>query len=194
MHRDHQREEQSESNRIRLLSRGSSSSILNNRSASLGASMLTASMFDDPVRERGRLGSNIASMGDGMGKPTERVANPCLVTDAAEPNAILRMRDDDTRALENRGRSNPVSRGDLSFKAVREMTDLSRSDLILTIMADNKMCDCGRGTRIQFAYGRYLKWRRCHRCLTRTSPLWIVPEKILYALWQMEAEAGGLTD
>lgn len=177
--------------------------------------MPTASMFDDPVRERGRLGSIIAGMGDTTGKPTERVANPCLVTDAAEPNAITgsmkrlhegdngrnpldrdpeRMRDDDTRALENRGRSNPVSRGDLSFKIALGMTDLSRSDLILTIMPNNKMCDCGRGTRIQFAYGRYLKWRRCHRCLTRTSPLWIVPEKILYALWQMEAEAGGLTD
>lgn len=165
--------------------------------------MLTASMFDDPVRERGRLGSSIiASMGDGSGKPTERVANPCLVTDAAEPNAILRMRDDDTRALEKDG---PMKRAigyserrtasNLSLNSRGPlMTDLSRSDLILTIMADNKMCDCGRGTRIQFAYGRYLKWRRCHRCLTRTSPLWIVPEKIVYALWQMEAEAGGLTD
>jgi len=53
--------------------------------------MPTASMFDDPVRERGRLGSIIAGMGDGTGKPTERVANPCLVTDAAEPNAITPM-------------------------------------------------------------------------------------------------------
>ena len=144
--------------------------------------MLTASMFDDPVRERGRLGSYLVSMDERTGAPTERVANPCLVTDAAEPNAILRMRDDDTRALE------------LGARGHASMTDLPRTDLILTIMDNNKMCDCGRGTRIQFAYGRYLKWRRCHRCLTRTSPLWIVPEKILYAFWQMEAEAGGLTD
>src|SRR5216683_864181 len=99
--------------------------------------MPTASMFDDPVRERGRLGSIIAGMGDGTGKPTERVANPCLGTDAAEPNAILRTRDDDTRALD---------------EPLGAMSTLSRSDLVLLFMPMPKMCaSCPRGSRLQFA-------------------------------------------
>ena len=135
--------------------------------------MPTASMFDDPARERGRLGSIIAGMGDGTGKPTERVANPCLVTDAAEPNAILRTRDEDMRAL--------------GGPAKPDMSDLLRSDLVLVFVPDRKMCaSCPRGSRLQFAYGRWLKWRRCRRHLTTT-------EKAVLVLKLMEAEAGGLT-
>jgi hypothetical protein len=135
--------------------------------------MPTASMFDDPVRERGRLGSIIAGMGDGTGKPTERVANPCLVTDAAEPNAILRTRDEEAWALD---------------EPLRAMSVLSRSDLVLVFMPDRKMCaSCPRGSRLQFGYGRWLKWRRCRRHLT-------VDEKAVLVLKLMEAEAGGLTD
>jgi hypothetical protein len=135
--------------------------------------MPTASVFDDPVRERGRLGSIIAGMGDGTGKPTERVANPCLVTDAAEPNAILRTRDEDTRALD---------------EPFRAMSYLSRSDLVLVIKPDRKMCaSCPRGSRLQFAYGHWLKWRRCRRHLT-------IDEKAVLVLKLMEPEAGGLTD
>ncbi|SRR6266480_4161116 len=141
--------------------------------------MPTASMFDDPGRERGRLGSKVAGMGDNTGKPTERVANPCLVTDAAEPNAILRTRDEDTRALEEMVIKAYL--GDL-------VSDLSRSDLVLVIMPDRKMCaSCPRGSRLQFAYGHWLKWRRCRRHLT-------ADEKIVLILKLMEAEAGGLTD
>src|SRR6266704_2088661 len=137
--------------------------------------MPTASMFDDPVRERGRLGSIIAGMGDGTGKSTERVANPCLVTDAAEPNAILRTRDEDTRAL------------GLGSCGQGSMLDLSRSDLVLVIMPDRKMCaSCPRGSKLQFGYGRWLKWRRCRRHLT-------IDEKAVLALKLMEGEAGGLT-
>lgn len=146
--------------------------------------MPTASMFDDPVRERGRLGSIIAGMGDGTGKPTERVANPCLVTDAAEPNAILRMRDEDTRALE-KGCDCPDCRERIG---IAPMSDLSRSDLVLVIMPDRKMCaSCPRGSKLQFAYGHWLKWRRCRRHLTMS-------EKAILILKLMEAEAGGLTD
>ena len=137
--------------------------------------MPTASMFDDPARERGRLGSIIAGMGDGTGKPTERVANPCLVTDAAEPNAILRTRDEDTRALE-------------ILNDMLKMSDLLRTDLVLVFMPTAKMCaSCPRGSKLQFGYGRWLKWRRCRRHLTNG-------EKAVLALKLMEAEAGGLND
>src|SRR6266550_572455 len=168
--------------------------------------MPTASMFDDPVRERGRLGSKVAGMGDDTGKPTERVANPCLVTDAAEPNAILRTRDEDTRALDERrtlsgggigeleslalvrscGQFGPVASTPDEAKA--SMSVLSRSDLVLVIMPDRKMCaSCPRGSKLQFGYGRWLKWRRCRRHLTNG-------EKTVLILKLMEAEAGGLTD
>jgi len=178
-------------------------------------------MFDDPARERGRLGSIIAGMGDRTGKPTERVANPCLVTDAAEPNAITPRkpmisgvgpkggvtltRDEDTRALDERrtlsggrfeeleslalvriGQFGPGASTPDEAKA--SMSVLSRSDLVLKIMPDRKMCaSCPRGSRLQFAYGHWLKWRRCRRHLT-------IDEKAVLALKLMEAEAGGLTD
>lgn len=157
--------------------------------------MPTASMFDDPARERGRLGSIIAGMGDGTGKPTERVANPCLVTDAAEPNAILRTRDEDTRALDESRPYVSVTDPELIYASrlsaphtATSMSVLSRSDLVLVIMPDRKMCaSCPRGSRLQFAYGHWLKWRRCRRHLTTT-------EKAVLVLKLMEAEAGGLTE
>src|SRR6266699_7174096 len=150
--------------------------------------MPTASMFDDPVRERGRLGSKVAGMGDDTGKPTERVANPCLVTDAAEPNAILRTRDEDTRALEDQIQAERPRYSTRPVLAKPEMSVLSRSDLVLVIMPDRKMCaSCPRGSKLQFGYGRWLKWRRCRRHLT-------IDEKAVLILKLMEAEAGGLTD
>jgi hypothetical protein len=177
--------------------------------------MPTASVFDDPVRERGRLGSMVAGMGDDTHKPTERVANACLVTDAQEPNAILayeaishrrgfergpagwqpagypHARDDDTRALEYAVRTHEklvIRVGNVPGQTGTTMADLSRSDLVLKIMQDRKMCaSCPRGSRLQFAYGHWLKWRRCRRHLT-------VDEKAVLVLKLMEAEAGGLTD
>jgi hypothetical protein len=146
----------------------------------------------------------VAGMGDGTGKPTERVANPCLVTDAAEPNAITKKkpmisgvgpkggvtltRDEDTRALDE-SRIVTLEYDDYSIGiTTRVMSGLSRSDLVLIVMPDRKMCaSCPRGSRLQFAYGHWLKWRRCRRHLT-------IDEKAILVLKLMEAEAGGLTD
>src|ERR1700758_592315 len=124
--------------------------------------MPTASMFDDPMRERGRLGSTIGGMAGNTQAPTERVANACLVTDAQEPNAITRMRDDDTRALMiGSGPQGP-------------MVDLPRADLILTFKKDAKMCaSCDRGSHLQFRFDGsqrwhyWFAWRRCRRHLTK---------------------------
>ena len=64
--------------------------------------MPTASRFNDPIREARTIGlSKVGGMADKRIMPTRRVANACLVTDAQEPNAILRTGNDDTRALED---------------------------------------------------------------------------------------------
>ena len=134
--------------------------------------MPTANRFDDPERDARTIGlSRVGGMADKRILPKMRVANAFLVTEAQEPNAILRTGNDDTRALED-----------------QKMSVLSRSDLVLTIKDETKMCAwCPRGSRLQFALGRFLKWRKCRRHLTSN-------EKALLALKLMEAEAGGLTD
>lgn len=55
-------------------------------------------------------------------------------------------------------------------------------------MPTKKQCArCGRGTRLQFAYGEFLKLRLCRRNLAEQ-------EKAALFMMLTEAEVGGLTD